>query len=431
MAGRSARFAPLGGLAGSARIPADKSISHRAVMIAAICDSPVPIRNFLRADDTNSTLRAVANCGVHVENLKQGEPVVSGAGLKGLRPPGEIIDVGNSGTSIRLLPGILAGQEGTFVLDGDASIRRRPMDRIVTPLARMGVNIEARGGRFAPLQVTGGPVKAITYEMPVASAQVKSAVLLAALFGDGPTEVIEPAICRNHTEIMLSLAGARVEQEGLSTIVYPADELHLDHVDVVADFSSAAFFMAAAAIVPDSDITLEGIGVNPTRTGLMDIMQEMGADVSLSNERWASGEILADIRVRSSALQGAEVGGDFIGRAIDELPLVALLGAFASGDTVVRGAAELKVKESDRIAGLAAGLSGVGVDIEPTDDGFAVHGGTGVRGGMFKSMGDHRLAMLGAVAGLASQEGVDVIGFNCVTVSFPEFEETLNSLLSR
>jgi 3-phosphoshikimate 1-carboxyvinyltransferase len=426
---RSGSFAPARGLTGEARVPADKSISHRAAMVGAISESPVEIRNFLRADDTNSTLNALAACGVRIENLTGSEPVVHGAGLRGLQAPAETIDIGNSGTSIRLLPGIFAGQRGSFVLDGDPSIRRRPMDRIVKPLRGMGVDITAEGGRFAPLLVTGGPVHGITYELPVASAQVKSAILLAGLFADGPTTVIEPAVCRDHTEIMLAQAGARVEKDGLKTTVYPARRLHLDQITVPADFSSAAFFLVAATIVPGSSISLPAVGTNPTRTGLIDIMERMGADIEMRPAPGhSSGEPVSDLRVRAATLSGVEVGGDITGRAIDELPLVALLGAFADGDTVVSGAAELKVKESDRIAGLVSNLAAIGVDIEATEDGFIVHGGAGVEGGIFKSMGDHRLAMLGAIAGLGSRTGVEVIGFACVSVSFQGYAAALNGL---
>lgn len=424
------------GLLGAVRVPADKSVSHRAAMVAAVSDGPVEIKNFLRADDTNATLRALAKCGIEVENLEEGDPVVHGAGLRGLRPPAGTLDIGNSGTSIRLLPGLFAGQSGTFILDGDASIRRRPMGRVVEPLKHMGVDIEAAAGGVAPLRVTGGPVHAIRYEMPVASAQVKSAVLLAGLYADGPTAVVEPAVCRDHTEIMLKAAGARVEKEGLTTTIHPPGRLHLDSpLTVVSDFSSAAFFMVAAAVVPGSDLTIESVGVNPTRTGLIDIMNDMGANIVLENLSETGGEPVADIRVRQAPLRGTQAGAGISGRAIDELPLVALLGAFAGGDTSVSGAAELKLKESDRIAGLAANLAAIGVDITATSDGFTVRGGAGVRGnaasggGLFKSMGDHRMAMLGAISGLASLEGVKVAGFGCVAVSFPDFPETLTRIL--
>jgi len=421
-------FTPASGLKGALRVPADKSVSHRAAIIGSICDGPVEIRNFLSAADTSSTLAAIAACGVEVENPESENPVVKGVGLRGLTAPGGAIHIGNSGTSIRLLPGILAGQSGSFQLDGDESIRRRPMDRVVTPLREMGVSIEARHGRFAPLVVTGGSVHGIRYEMPVASAQVKSAVLLAGLYADRPTEAVEPAVCRDHTEIMLAAAGARVEKEGLLTRIHPVDRLSLDKVEVMGDFSSAAFWLVAGSIVPGSEITLTGVGVNPTRTGLLTILLEMGADIALENERRQSGEAVADLTVRHAKLHGLAVGGGITGRAIDELPLLALAGAFAEGETLVTGAAELRVKESDRITGLVENLAGLGVHIEAFEDGFVVRGIHGPLGGSFRSHGDHRMAMLGAVAGLASRDGVQVEGFECVSVSYPSFLNDLESL---
>lgn len=408
-------------------MPADKSISHRAAMIAALCDTPVSIGNFLKAADTLATLAAIEACGAGVSRGEAGEMTVAGAGLRGLKAPAGVIDIGNSGTSIRLLPGIFAGQSGTFMLDGDESIRRRPMDRVVAPLKQMGVDIQAREGRFAPVTVSGGPVRGIDYMLPVASAQVKSAVLLAGLFADGPTRVTEPALCRDHTEIMLAAAGTRVEKEGMTTTIFPASRLTLDAIEVPGDFSSAAFFLVAGSIIPGSEVVLRGVGVNPTRTGLLDILLEMGANITASDKRRQGGEAVADLTVRSAALKGVEVGGEISGRAIDELPLLALAGACAEGETVVRGAAELKVKESDRIAGLAANMTAVGVEIEALPDGFRVSGG-GVAGGRFESHGDHRMAMLGAIAGLASREGVEVSGFDCVSVSFPGFAEAVRQL---
>jgi 3-phosphoshikimate 1-carboxyvinyltransferase len=423
-------FSPAGPLRGTLQVPADKSISHRAVIIASLCHSPVRIRNFLNAKDTLSTMQAISACGVKVERKKNGILVVHGVGLRGLKAPEEVINVGNSGTSMRLLPGVFAGQEGCFILDGDDSIRRRPMDRLVEPLKLMGVDIEARQGCFSPLKVCGGDVHAISYQMPVASAQVKSSLLLAGLFADGPTEVSEPLVCRDHTEIMLKQAGARLEKEGLTTRIYPATQLNLTEVDVPGDISSAAFFMVAATVVPGSEILLTNVGVNPSRTGLIDILSEMGAKISWENKRLQAGEPVADLRVQAALLRGTQVGGDISGRAIDELPLVALAGAFAEGDTVVRGAAELKVKESDRITGLVVNLAGVGVDFKALGDGFVVHGGAGISGGRFKSLGDHRLAMLGAVAGIASRNGVRVQGFDCTSVSYPGFREGLMKLVS-
>ena len=425
------RFAPAGGLKGSLRVPADKSISHRAAIVAAVCDGSVDIINFLDAADTRATLAAIQACGVSVDKGTDGAFRIDGAGLRGLKQPEAPIDVGNSGTTIRLLPGILAGQRGTFTLDGDESIRRRPMDRVVEPLRRMGVEVEVCQGRYAPLTVTGGGVRHIDYDMPVASAQVKSAILLAGLYAGGPTSVNEPVQCRDHTEIMLANAGARIEKEGLRTVVHPVATLRLKRLEVPADFSSAAFLLVAASIVPGSEVKLPGVGLNPTRTGLLDILLAMGADITRENERLISGEPVADLTVRTAELKGLPVNGYISGRAIDELPLLALAGAFAEGRTEVSGAGELRVKESDRIAGLAANMKAVGVDIEARRDGFVVRGGTGVEGGEFAAAGDHRMAMLGAIAGLASRSGVSVSGFESVSVSFPGFDGAISGLLER
>ncbi|MCL6107091.1 MAG: 3-phosphoshikimate 1-carboxyvinyltransferase [Actinobacteria bacterium] len=435
----SVLFEPAGaaGLHGLLQAPADKSISHRAAIIGSICDSPVEIKNFLDAADTRSTLGAIEVCGVRVERLGAGSVIVHGAGLRRLRSPGEgrLINCGNSGTTMRLLPGVLAGQEGCFLLDGDSSLRRRPMNRIVTPLKTMGIDIEALGGGFAPLRVCGGRVRPIDYKLPVASAQVKSALLLAGLYGDGPTIVREPSACRDHTEIMLSAAGARIEKQGLVTRISPARRLHLEAVTVPVDFSSAAFFIVAAAIIPGSKVVLPAVGVNPTRTGLLDILKSMGARITgqpapSGSAGRAPVEPANDLEITAAPLRGAGVGGEISGRAIDELPLVALAGAFAEGETVVSGASELRVKESDRIRSLVDNLSAIGVDIEARPDGFAVRGGTGIRGGRVRSLGDHRMAMLGAVAGAASREGVEVQGFDCVSVSYPGFRDALMGLIS-
>lgn len=423
------------GLRGTVTVPADKSISHRAAMIAAISDRPVRIKNFLQAADTLSTLHALQVCGVEsreeagAESIAAGEQapgvmVVDGVGLRGFHRPKGVLDVGNSGTTMRLLPGILCGQDRhSYKLDGDVSLRLRPMDRIVNPLRSMGVDIKASQGRFAPLIVKAGKIHGIDYEMPVASAQVKSALLLAGLFSESPVRVTEPSVCRDHTERMLAAAGAGIEKKGLTTVINPGGRLQLDDLTIPGDLSSAAFFMVAACVIPDSEIVLPDVGINPTRTGLIDILEEMGADIIFENAYEAGGEPVADLRVRSSALRGVKVGADISGRAIDELPLLALAGAFAEGDTIVSGAAELKVKESDRIAGLVENMSLIGVDIEAAPDGFIVHGGNGVEGGIarFKSFGDHRMAMLGAIAGLASRSGVVVQGFESVSVSYPLF----------
>ncbi|MHB8860100.1 MAG: 3-phosphoshikimate 1-carboxyvinyltransferase [Thermoleophilia bacterium] len=430
------------GLRGTVIVPADKSISHRAAMIAAISDRPVRIKNFLQAADTLSTLHALQVCGVEsteeagagsiaASEQPNGVMVIEGMGLRGFHRPKGMLDAGNSGTTMRLLPGILCGQDHhSYKLDGDLSLRLRPMDRIVNPLRSMGVDIKASQGRFAPLVVNAGKVHGIEYEMPVASAQVKSALLLAGLFSESPVRVTEPSVCRDHTERMLAAAGADIEKKGLTTIIKPASRLQLDDLAIPGDLSSAAFFIVAACVIPGSEIILPDVGINPTRTGLIDILKEMGADIIIENAYEAGGEPVADLRVRSSALRAVRAGADISGRAIDELPLLALAGAFAEGDTVVSGAAELKVKESDRIAGLVENMSLIGVDIKATPDGFIVHGGNGVEGGIsrFKSFGDHRLAMLGAIAGLASRSGVVVQGFESVSVSYPLFAVDLRLL---
>lgn len=425
----AARFSPAKVLGGTTIVPSDKSISHRAAMVAALCDGDVVVRNFLDADDTNATLRAMESCGIKVGRHGGGLLTINGAGLRGLKPPSDVIDIGNSGTSIRLLPGIFAGQDGEFTLDGDDSIRRRPMGRIVEPLGQMGVDIDARDGNLAPLRITGGPVRAIDYNMPVASAQVKSAVLLAGLFADGATSVTEPSVCRDHTERMLAGAGADITRSGLTVTINPPERLELDSLTVPGDFSSAAFLLVAATVIEGSSLKVEGVGINPTRTGLLDIMKAMGARISVENTREESGEPVGDLLVRSAPLKGITVSEEISGRSIDELPLVSLLAAFAEGETIVSGAAELRVKESDRIAGLVKNMSGLGVKIDAREDGFAIEGGTGIDGGQIASNGDHRMAMLGAIAGLASKQGVVVDDFDCVSVSFPGFANGVSKLV--
>ncbi len=428
------RFDPVGPLRGSLRPPADKSISHRAALLGAMASEPVRIRNYLGAEDTRSTLAAVGELGALVE-VRSDEVVVRGCGMRNAASPVRI-DVGNAGTLMRLLPGWLAFQPGgTFELDGDASIRRRPVDRIAGPLAQMGARIEATDGRFPPFTVHGATLTGIEYELPVASAQVKSCVLIAGLTTPGTT-VIEPVPSRDHTERLLLRAGAPVAREplprgGFRTTVGNADELELDHVEVPADLSSAAFLIAAGVLVRDSRLLLEGVGVNWTRTGFLRILERMDAIVLGDLEppgTFAAAEPVADLDVRNAPIVGTEVGPAEVPLAIDELPLVALLGCFAEGETIVRGAAELRVKESDRIATVVEGLRGLGADIEALPDGFVVRGGGGLRGGRLEAHGDHRLALLGAVAGLASEEGVEVIGMEAAAVSYPSFTTDLAAL---
>ena len=426
------RFAPDGPLRGTLVAPPDKSLSHRAALLAAMSDEPVTITGYLDAADTNSTLAAVEALGALVER-RHAELVVRGAGLRAATP-GAAIDVGNAGTLMRLLPGWLAGQEGgSWTLDGDASIRRRPVDRVAEPLGRMGGRIEATDGRFPPFTVIGSPLHGIEYELPVASAQVKSCVLLAGLLATGPTTVIEPQPSRDHTERMLAAAGVRVERAGDRVTVAPQDELGLGTLHVPGDPSSAAFHAAAAVLVPGSRIVISGMGANWTRTGFFSILRRMGGVVLGPLEEplpdaVPAGEPVCELDVAAGPLVGTTVEESEVPLAIDELPLVALLGVFAEGETVVRGAAELRVKESDRIATVVDGLRGLGAEIEATADGFVVTGTGGLRGGVIEAHGDHRLAMLGAVAGLASRDGVEVVGMEAAAVSYPGFEDDLAAL---
>jgi 3-phosphoshikimate 1-carboxyvinyltransferase len=435
----SRRFEPVAGLRGRIAPPADKSISHRAALIAGMGEGTTRIEGYLDAADTRSTLDAARAVGVGLAAESDGLRI-DGVGLRGARPA--TIDVGNAGTLLRLMPGWLAGQPtGEWELDGDESIRRRPVDRIVEPLARMGARVEARDQRLAPLVVHGGALSGIEYRLPVASAQVKSCVLLAGLLADGSTTVIESKPTRDHTERMLAAAGAAVTVVNTGTpvtihgalparriTIEPAERLELGEVSIPADFSSAAFPIVAAVITGGSEVRLDGVGINPGRIGLLGILTRMGAQVEVVETEAAGREPVATIVARSSPLQGTRVSAGEVPLAIDELPLVGLLGCFAGGETVVAGASELRHKESDRIATVVDGLRGLGAEIEATADGFTVNGEGALRGGTFDAHGDHRLAMLGAVAGFASREGVEVRGFEAAEVSYPGFARDLDSL---
>jgi 3-phosphoshikimate 1-carboxyvinyltransferase len=427
------RFDPVGAMRGTVTPPADKSLSHRAALFAAMSAAPVRISNYLEAEDTLSTLRAVQALGARV-GWGDGEVVVGGPGLRAPAAVSGAIDVGNAGTLMRLLPGWLAGQAGgAWTLDGDASIRRRPVDRVAVPLSEMGADVDARAGRFPPFTVRGAALRGIEYRLPVASAQVKSCVLIAGLLAEGETTVIEPEPSRDHTERLLALGGARVRRLADRVTVGCEDALELPDFHVPGDPSSAAFMVAAALLVPGSRIVVEGMAANWTRTGFLRIAQRMGGAIAGPLEEPAGelvpGEpVCAELEVRSGPLAGTVVEAAEVPLAIDELPLVALLGCFADGETVVRGAAELRVKESDRIATVVDGLRGLGASIEALPDGFVVQGGGGLRGGLLEAHGDHRLAMLGAIAGLASREGVEVVGMEAAAVSYPGFAEDLASL---
>ena len=432
------RFAPGDRLRGTLAPPADKSISHRAALVGAMASEPVRIVNYLDAADTRSTLAAVRELGAIVEHHDGGEVTVRGCGMRNAVQSSAEIDVGNAGTLMRLLPGWLAFQQGaSFTLDGDDSIRRRPVDRIAEPLALMGARLDTRDGRYPPFTVHGTALRGIRYELPVASAQVKSCVLLAGLATDGTT-VVEPVATRDHTERMLLGAGAPVNRVqtpagGHETTVGSADELELELITVPADLSSAAFLIAAGVLVRGSRLVLEGVGVNWTRAGFLRILERMGAIVLGDLEppgSFGAVEPICDLDVRSGPLEATTVEAAEVPLAIDELPLVALLGCFAEGETIVRGAGELRVKESDRIATVVDGLRGLGADIEALPDGFAVRGGGGLPGGRIEAHGDHRLALLGAVAGLASEQGVEVVGMDAAEVSYPGFARDIAALSS-
>jgi 3-phosphoshikimate 1-carboxyvinyltransferase len=427
----ASRFDPTGPLRGNLRPPADKSISHRAALIAAMGEGETTIEGYLDAADTRSTLAAVQALGAEVEGVSDAglEPVISirGVGLRGATPAA--IDVGNAGTLLRLLPGWLAGQPtGTWNLDGDDSIRRRPVDRIAVPLRQMGARLSCRDDRLPPLEVEGAALSGIEHELPVASAQVKSCLLFAGLLAEGRTWVHEPARSRDHTERMLSAAGVDVAWLRGGVALRPPKRLQLGEFAVPTDFSSAAFFIVAALLVPDSEIALEDVGTNPTRTGLLDILARMGAEIEVEPVGERGGEPIGTIRARASALRGTEVGGAEVPLAIDELPLVALAACFAEGETTIRDAGELRRKESDRVATTCEALSALGAAAEPREDGLRIAGSGGLRGGTIDSHGDHRIAMLGAIAGLASREGVEVEGMDAAAVSYPSFEADLDSL---
>jgi 3-phosphoshikimate 1-carboxyvinyltransferase len=438
------RFDPAGSLRGELRPPPDKSVSHRAALIGAMADGPTRITGYLDSEDTRATLRAVAAVGAEVREGEQDEHggvfvEVEGVGLRGARSAE--IDVGNAGTLLRLMPGWLAGQpDGEWTFDGDESIRRRPVDRIADPLKLMGAEVDARDGRLPPLQLRGSRLHGIDYEMPVASAQVKSCLLLAGLLADGDTTIHEPILTRDHTERMLASMGASLRREGDALIISPAERLEAGDVPVPGDFSSGAFFIAAALLVRESGISLREVGINRNRIGLLSILSRMGVEMGAAHDegraitvheiREPGPEPIATLYVRTAPLHGAEITATDVPAAIDELPLIALLACFAEGETVVGGAEELRAKESDRIAGVVEGLSALGAEIEARPDGFAVRGVGGLRGGTIDARGDHRLAMVGAVAGLASEEGVEVEGFEAVAVSYPRFEQDLRALLA-
>ncbi|OPY58922.1 MAG: 3-phosphoshikimate 1-carboxyvinyltransferase 1 [Pelotomaculum sp. PtaU1.Bin035] len=417
-------------LRGTAAVPGDKSISHRAVMLGALAEGDTIVENFLPGEDCLSTIDCFRKLGVEIEGPDNCMVKVHGRGPGGLTEPEDVLNAGNSGTTMRLLLGILAGQSFFSVITGDVSLRSRPMARVIGPLEQMGARIGGRqGGNFAPLAVRGGQLKPFIYSSPVASAQVKSSVLLAGLFADGVTAVIEPHRSRDHTERMLKHFGAAVEISGNTVQVSGHPRLKGQRVIVPGDISSAAFFIVAASIVPGSDITLPGVGVNQTRSGILDVLLEMGAGIELLNQRVEGGEPVADIRVRyNGRLTGVTVEGDTIPRLIDEVPVLAVAAATAEGVTKIRNAAELRVKESDRIATVAAMLGKFGADVEELPDGLLLRGGRPLEGVICESHGDHRIAMAAAVAGLIAYGETVVRGAECIDISFPGFASVLKIL---
>ena len=422
---------PAASLRGHIAVPGDKSVSHRSVLLGTIAEGETTVRGFGRSADTESTIAAVRALGVTVHDDDVDALRVEGAGLRGLREPVEPIDCGNSGTTFRLLAGILAGQRGHFELAGDESLSRRPMERIAEPLRLMQARVETTDGT-PPLTIEGGELKGIRYELPVASAQVKSCVLLAGLYAAGRTTVVEPLPTRDHTELMLEAAGVTVRRHQRRISVGPAERLRLGEVVVPGDFSAAAPFVVAASLLPGSELTIHDVGLNPRRTGLLDVLARMGARITIFHRHKSGGEPVGDLEVRSAELTATAVTAEEVPLLVDELPLFALAAACARGVSKVEGARELRVKETDRIETVTSSLRGVGVRIAETEDGFTVRGvPTRFRGGSIDSRGDHRIAMLGAVAGLVSRDGVELGDPQAVAVSFPGFFELLDSVTQR
>lgn len=416
------------GLHGEIAIPGDKSISHRAVMFGALAKGTTHISNFLSGADCLATIDCFRKMGVEIEQ-DQTNVVVHGNGLHGLKKPSQVLDVGNSGTTTRLISGILAGQDFEVVLSGDASLNKRPMGRIMKPLGMMEADIESMNGDgCAPLRIRGKKLKAIHYDSPVASAQVKSCVLLAGLYADGKTSVTEPALSRNHTELMLRSFGVEVSSEGTTAEITPPQEMTATDIVVPGDISSATFFIVAGAVTPNSHIRLKNVGINPTRDGILRVCKAMGADISLENVVDNGGEPTADIVVKTSKLHGTVIGGEVIPTLIDEIPVIALMAAFAEGETVIKDAQELKVKESDRIALTVDHLVAMGADAEATEDGMIIRGGRTLHGAKIHCKYDHRIAMTFSIAGINADGETVIEDSECVDVSYPTFYEQLASL---
>ncbi len=410
------------------KVPGDKSISHRAVMFGSLAKGDTEITGFLTGDDCMSTISCFKKLGIDIE-VDGERVVVHGKGLQGLTAPEETLDVGNSGTTIRLISGILSAQNFDCTLNGDASIQKRPMNRVIKPLAQMGADIESTNDGYAPLTIHGKKLHSIEYTMPVASAQVKSSILLASLFAEGETVINEPIASRNHTEIMLNYFGADITNDNGRIISKPVDELYGKPVAVPGDISSAAFFMVAGLIVPNSHLIIENVGINPTRTGIIDALKAMGGNINIINERKSGGEEVADIEVKTSELKATTLSGDIIPRMIDEIPVFAVAALHADGITYVKDAQELKVKESNRIATMSCELGKMGAKITETDDGMIIPGKQSLKGAVTESHLDHRVAMSIAVAALTAEGETTINNADCVAISFPDFYDLLESLV--
>ena len=418
-------------LRGEIKIPGDKSISHRAIMFASLAQGTTEVTHFLQGADCLSTISCFQKLGIEIENTAD-RILIHGKGLRGLSAPTEILDCGNSGTTTRLISGILSGQKFTSTLTGDESIQKRPMKRIMEPLSQMGADITSvHGNNCAPLTINGRPLNGIHYHSPIASAQVKSAILLAGLYAEGETKVTEPYISRNHSEIMLSHFGANIKTEDTTAILLPEPLLEGQKINVPGDISSAAYFIAAGLLVPGSEILLKNVGINPTRDGILKVAKDMGGNIELLNINTANGEPTADILVKFSALKGITIGGEIIPTLIDEIPIIAIMAAFARGTTIIKDAAELKVKESNRIQVMVDNLKAMGADIESTEDGMIIHGGKDLHGAIIDSHKDHRIAMSFTIASLLADGHTIILDRECVDISFPTFYQELNKLTER
>ncbi|MBQ1607915.1 MAG: 3-phosphoshikimate 1-carboxyvinyltransferase [Lachnospiraceae bacterium] len=416
-------------LRGTLSVPGDKSISHRGVMFGSIAKGTTELTGFLDGADCRSTIACFRAMGIKIEQVKD-HVMIHGNGLHGLQAPTSMLDVGNSGTTTRLISGILSAQNFTSELNGDASIQKRPMKRIMDPLSQMGANIiSLKGNDCAPLRITGQQLHGIHYNSPVASAQVKSCILLAGLYADGETSVTEPAISRNHTELMLGGFGATMRSEGNTAIIQPAKELYGQQIAIPGDISSAAYFIAAGLIAEDADILITNVNTNPTRAGIIEVAKAMGGKITLENERIVSGEPVADLHVVSSTLHGCEISGDIIPTLIDEIPVIAVMASAAVGTTTIRDAAELKVKESNRIATVTENLRAMGAAINPTADGMIIEGGKALHGATIQTYLDHRIAMAFTVASLLTEEEVTLDHPECVTISYPEFYQDFQKIM--